>query len=144
MEVTMNSRLGYLCGKQNWRCYYCKRQMTKGRDDCRTIATIDEVHPRSKGGLRTLKNQVAACKACNNLKGSMSITEFQVVMARPEFWEKISQSNAVRRQAKKDRKEARRAARAEVDGRWSASRLPKPPMMLDGLFTATIGDFLSP
>lgn len=136
----MNSRLGYLCGKQGWRCYYCKRQMTRDRNDTRTIATMDEVHPRSKGGLRTLSNQVAACKACNNLKGDMSIDAFLLVMARPEFQEKISRTNAERRRAKKERKEARKLVRETVEGRWTAERLPKPPADLGMAFKAALGD----
>lgn len=138
----MNSRLGHLCGKQNWRCYYCTRQMTRDRNDSRTIATIDEVHPRSKGGLRTLSNQVAACKACNNLKGDMSLDAFLRVMARPEFQAKIAQTNSERRSAKKERKAVRKLAREGLDGRWTGDRLPKPPADLERLFKAPLGDIV--
>jgi len=114
--------------------------MTRSRDNSRTIATIDEVHPRSKGGRRTLDNQVAACKACNNLKGDMSLDAFLRVMARPEFQEKITKTNSERRRAKKERKEMRKMARNNAEGRWTADRLPKPPADLGRSFKASLGE----
>lgn len=135
----MNNRLGYLCQKQNWLCKYCGRAMSRGKDG-QSIATLDEVHPRSRGGRRTLDNQVAACKACNNLKGSMSMDEFERFMLRPEFQAKTISTNAERRRAKKEQKALRKQERAGVEGRWTTPRMLKPPADLDALFKASLGD----
>jgi len=51
--------------KQNYRCYYCKRLLTK------KTATMDHVIPRSHtSGYHTSSNCVVACFECNNKKGS--------------------------------------------------------------------------
>lgn len=47
--------------KTNHRCIYCgtKRHLT-----------VDHVFPKSRGGSSRIENKVAACKRCNNKKGS--------------------------------------------------------------------------
>ena len=58
------------CKRQNiiWRdknvCQYCSRLC------CIDELTVDHVLPRSKGGLNTWENLVAACKKCNQKKGN--------------------------------------------------------------------------
>lgn len=49
------------------RCVYCGST---------SELTIDHIRPRSKGGQTTDSNCVTACRACNQAKGSMSITDF--------------------------------------------------------------------
>lgn len=55
------------CGR---RCVYCGTSL--GLD----IATLDHVHPLSRGGDHAPGNLVAACQGCNQLKGSMLPAEF--------------------------------------------------------------------
>ncbi|PHX96033.1 MAG: hypothetical protein CK531_08735 [Gemmatimonadetes bacterium] len=52
------------------RCVYCSTSL--GLDH----ATLDHVYPLSRGGDHAPGNLVAACQACNQLKGSMLPTEF--------------------------------------------------------------------
>ncbi|MEA3246538.1 MAG: HNH endonuclease [Gemmatimonadota bacterium] len=55
------------CGR---RCVYCGTSL--GLD----IATLDHVVPLSRGGDHAPGNLVAACRACNQLKGSQLPVEF--------------------------------------------------------------------
>lgn len=59
---------------QRWRCCYCNCVMSTNRNakDC---ATLEHIVPRSKGGEDTYDNCVAACKRCNNLRGTHDLTE---------------------------------------------------------------------
>lgn len=51
-------------------CFYCKRNFHK------SILTLDHKIPKSRGGSNKLQNLVAACKQCNNKKGSMTHFEY--------------------------------------------------------------------
>ncbi|MDA1080125.1 MAG: HNH endonuclease signature motif containing protein [Gemmatimonadetes bacterium] len=55
------------CGR---RCVYCGTFL--GLD----IATLDHVHPLSRGGDDAPGNLVAACQPCNQLKGSLLPIDF--------------------------------------------------------------------
>lgn len=55
------------CGR---RCVYCAAPLELD------IATLDHVHPLSRGGTHTHGNLVAACARCNRLKGDMLPFEF--------------------------------------------------------------------
>jgi 5-methylcytosine-specific restriction endonuclease McrA len=55
------------CGR---RCVYCGTSL--GIDN----ATLDHVHPLSRGGDHAPGNLVAACQPCNQLKGSLLPAEF--------------------------------------------------------------------
>ena len=59
---------------QRWRCCYCNCVMSTNRNakDC---ATLEHIVPRSKGGEDTYDNCVAACKRCNNLRGTHDLNE---------------------------------------------------------------------
>lgn len=64
-------------------CPYCHRAMLAA--DPNRFPTRDHVHPRSKGGQRT----VWACWVCNNLKRDMTLPEWEAFMAaNPNWWEK--------------------------------------------------------
>ena len=43
--------------------------------------TIDHVRPQSRGGATTASNCVTACRRCNQLKGSMALEDFQLLIA---------------------------------------------------------------
>ena len=56
-----------------WRdqnqCQYCRNKFSPGK------LTIDHVVPKSRGGKNTWQNLVAACKKCNQRKGSRTSKE---------------------------------------------------------------------
>jgi len=71
--------LGNLFTAQKGLCYYCKRPMSmamKGGGQAPISATRDHRTPISRGGNMTGRNVVAACFACNTLKGNMTEREF--------------------------------------------------------------------
>jgi len=57
------SRRGVLT-RDRQTCQYCGAQPGRG------ALTLDHVVPRSRGGLRTWQNLVAACSSCNRRKGN--------------------------------------------------------------------------
>lgn len=59
---------------QGGRCAYCLRNLTRGilKADGSvpdSSATVDHVHPRSRGGTSERSNLVLACYGCNQRKG---------------------------------------------------------------------------
>jgi 5-methylcytosine-specific restriction endonuclease McrA len=52
------------------RCVYCAAGLTP------ETATLDHVHPASRGGTNDPGNLVAACRSCNQLKGDLLPLEF--------------------------------------------------------------------
>lgn len=60
-------------------CYYCnKGPLRKQSDFTDDLATLDHIHPISKGGPKFLStNIVIACFTCNNRKTDKSIEEFR-------------------------------------------------------------------
>jgi 5-methylcytosine-specific restriction endonuclease McrA len=74
--------------RDNWRCQYC------GMDISKSSATIDHVHPKSRGGNTSWKNCVASCKFCNRKKANKTPSEANMplltVPTEPnpfQFWE---------------------------------------------------------
>jgi CRISPR/Cas system Type II protein with McrA/HNH and RuvC-like nuclease domain len=55
------------CGR---RCVYCAAALEFD------YATLDHVHPLSRGGAHVPGNVVLACARCNRLKGDLLPTEF--------------------------------------------------------------------
>jgi 5-methylcytosine-specific restriction endonuclease McrA len=52
-------------------CAYCSTKIDE------MSRTVDHLYPKSRGGVLSNKNKVPACKDCNQLKGDLSITEFE-------------------------------------------------------------------
>ncbi|HEU5012904.1 MAG TPA: HNH endonuclease [Roseiflexaceae bacterium] len=67
------SRRGVLA-RDRETCQYC------GAQPGRLHLTVDHVLPRSKGGLTTWENVVAACRECNHRKGSRTPDEANMVL----------------------------------------------------------------
>ena len=109
--------------------------MDKSRDGP-LLCTIDEKHPRAKGGMRTLSNQVAACKGCNNLKGDMGYQEFITSTLLSDYLAKQERWAAVNR----DQRKRRGKVKSNVDGQWTAA-MPKPAADLSSAFKVQLGDF---
>lgn len=64
-------------------CHWCRRTMLGKDHPSGLAATKDHIHPKSRGGAKT----VWSCLACNNLKGSMPLADWYNFMGRnPEWW----------------------------------------------------------
>lgn len=63
---------------KQFRCHYCNHgPLKKQSDNLDWLATLDHVHPTSKGGPKFLStNIVIACHPCNNRKQDKSVEEF--------------------------------------------------------------------
>jgi|GEM_PF-6560107 len=57
-----------LVTRQNGQCAICHRPMTGAVPEPRA-ATVDHIHPISKGGEHSYQNTQAACFMCNSIKG---------------------------------------------------------------------------
>lgn len=66
---TSSTRRISLAGAQNWRCAYCGVCMELDRGHPAS-ATIDHVAPKGAGGQGGTANCVAACYACNAVRGA--------------------------------------------------------------------------
>lgn len=60
----------YLKRKQNGKCWICGVKMDFEHRHSETFATIDHLHPLSKGGGWKRKNLSLACYSCNNRRGN--------------------------------------------------------------------------
>ena len=70
-------------------CHWCSRPMKRPGDASGMAATRDHVHPKSLGG----RYQVWACRACNNIKGSMTERQWRTYMdANPNWWHEFAAS----------------------------------------------------
>ena len=58
-----------LWNRDGGKCQYCEKQVSI------SIATIDHVVPKSRGGGHTWENLVIACSKCNGKKGSRLLEE---------------------------------------------------------------------
>jgi hypothetical protein len=58
-----------LFNRDGWKCQYCNSKLLWN------TATIEHVHPQSRGGQTTWLNCVAACKPCNKKKANMTPDE---------------------------------------------------------------------
>lgn len=59
----------HLCKRQKNRCYWCGHQMNRRPLDPK-CSTLDHYTPRSVGGSGAIDNLVAACKFCNEARGT--------------------------------------------------------------------------
>jgi 5-methylcytosine-specific restriction endonuclease McrA len=58
-----------------FRCFYCDKQLSRQKK------TRDHLTPKSRNGSNRPNNIVDACRDCNQLKGSLTLEEFRVVIA---------------------------------------------------------------
>jgi CRISPR/Cas system Type II protein with McrA/HNH and RuvC-like nuclease domain len=71
-----------------WNCHYCGCAIHREPMRVNSIkkprqATVDHMHPLSKGGSDSVQNMVLACSVCNNEKADMDYFAFwQVIYAR--------------------------------------------------------------
>lgn len=77
---------GNLFLRDAWQCQYC------GCAVDRRTATLDHVHPVSRGGRTTFENCVTACHACNAAKGSHTGRHRpQRLPVKPDYWQLVAQ-----------------------------------------------------
>lgn len=65
--------------KQQGKCLYCTEYLPL------KLATAEHKKPRSLGGKTTSENIDAACRRCNQLKGSYSKSEFNQAINNPDI-----------------------------------------------------------
>jgi hypothetical protein len=62
--------------RDKWLCHYCGDKVTEKN------ATIDHLHPQSKGGKNDRENLVACCLMCNSLKSGKTYEEAAPVLLK--------------------------------------------------------------
>lgn len=65
---------GNILARDNFTCQYCAIELPSRE------ATLDHVHPRSKGGKTTWENIVCACGPCNRKKGGRTPKEARMAL----------------------------------------------------------------
>lgn len=71
------------------KCYYCQRELKSSKDKSNLALTRDHIHPKSRGGRKT----VIACRACNHIKGDMLFSQWVAFMnENPEWWKSYNKN----------------------------------------------------
>jgi 5-methylcytosine-specific restriction endonuclease McrA len=69
--------------RDEYTCQYCGTEVNE------SAATLDHVHPVSKGGKTTWENSATACKPCNYRKGAHTKMKPVKQPHKPHFWELV-------------------------------------------------------
>ena len=69
--------------RDEYTCQYC------GCDVTEASATLDHVHPVSKGGRTTWENSATACKPCNYRKAAYTKMKPKNTPYKPHFWDLV-------------------------------------------------------
>jgi 5-methylcytosine-specific restriction endonuclease McrA len=71
--------------RDNYLCQYCGKELNVKN------ATVDHIHPISRGGKNSYVNCVCSCKTCNQWKGDKLLSETKMVLRKtpdhPSFLE---------------------------------------------------------
>lgn len=70
--------------RDDHKCQYC------GTDLDKKDATLDHVHPISKGGKTTWENSVTACSPCNAAKADKAGWKPKRAPYKPDYWELVN------------------------------------------------------
>lgn len=71
----------YILSRDHYRCRYCGRRLNQQSNNTDPLdATIDHIHPRSRGGTNKRRNLVACCLECNRRKGDLWPDEAGMVL----------------------------------------------------------------
>ena len=83
-KVTVRFSRANVYLRDNGTCQYCNTPID------RKVATLDHVHPVSKGGKTTWENSTTACKPCNYRKAA-HVGKFKPKQApyKPHFWDLV-------------------------------------------------------
>src|SRR5579863_2101593 len=60
---------------KTYLCFYCGKELSRKKK------TRDHMQPKSRNGSSQPRNIVDACRKCNQLKGSLTLEEFRLVIA---------------------------------------------------------------
>lgn len=69
--------------RDGFKCAYCQNEQR--------ALTIDHIIPKSRGGLTSFENCVAACKPCNNRKGNQTPSESKMFLKTKAYQPTISE-----------------------------------------------------
>lgn len=69
--------------RDHYTCQYCDAKVSDKE------ATVDHVHPLSKGGGNTWANLVTACRPCNYRKSDKRHMKPKRVAYKPDYWELV-------------------------------------------------------
>jgi len=69
--------------RDGFKCQYC------GTDVNKRTATLDHVHPVSKGGKSVWENATTACSKCNSHKGHDTKMKPKTKPYKPTYWELV-------------------------------------------------------
>jgi 5-methylcytosine-specific restriction endonuclease McrA len=69
--------------RDEYTCQYCGTSVND------QAATLDHVHPVSKGGKTTWENSTTACKTCNYRKAASTKMKPKVAPYKPSFWDLV-------------------------------------------------------
>ena len=78
-QVGVDLRVALLL-RSGGRCWYCGTFLTLA------TMTADHLVPVQRGGQAVLDNLVAACRACNTAKGTLSLDIFRARRGGTPFW----------------------------------------------------------
>ena len=70
--------------RDEYTCQYCGTSVND------QAATLDHVHPVSKGGKTTWENSTTACKPCNYKKAASTKMKPMIAPYKPHFWDLVS------------------------------------------------------
>lgn len=71
-NLSSKSRRARLFRKGHRLCIYCQAELTL------ETSTLEHLVPRSRGGSDDKSNLTLACFPCNNRKGDMTVSEYQI------------------------------------------------------------------
>jgi 5-methylcytosine-specific restriction endonuclease McrA len=81
--------------RDHYVCQYCGLDGLHSFENW-LILTVDFIHPRVRGGARSMDNLVTACQPCNLVKGKYVYSTFEHakkhVLAKREEWHKFYES----------------------------------------------------
>lgn len=61
--------------RDHWTCAYCGCAVSRTPKRQGQLATVDHIHPQSRGGATSWMNLVSACFGCNQRKADLSLAE---------------------------------------------------------------------
>ena len=70
--------------RDEYTCQYCGSKVND------VTATLDHVHPVSKGGKTTWENSTTACKPCNYRKAAETKFKPNNTPYKPHYWDLVS------------------------------------------------------
>ena len=83
-KTTLRFSRGNIYLRDEGKCLYCMKPVDRNQ------ATLDHVHPVSKGGKTTWENCVTACGPCNAMKGDKNKMKPRYQPYKPDYYELVN------------------------------------------------------